>query len=65
MGLRVQSGASVGTEPLCFPALVTVPSMGYALVQEPFVPPQLVAVRKQVSTRQISSGLCSPPSEAG
>uniref|UniRef100_A0A8U8C6V9 alpha-mannosidase n=1 Tax=Geospiza parvula TaxID=87175 RepID=A0A8U8C6V9_GEOPR len=28
-------------------ALVTVPSMGYALVQEPFVPPQPVAVRKQ------------------
>uniref|UniRef100_A0A8C3DIV2 alpha-mannosidase n=1 Tax=Corvus moneduloides TaxID=1196302 RepID=A0A8C3DIV2_CORMO len=33
-----------GTETL---ALVTVPSMGYALVQEPFVPPQPVAVRKQ------------------
>uniref|UniRef100_A0A8C5NS73 alpha-mannosidase n=1 Tax=Junco hyemalis TaxID=40217 RepID=A0A8C5NS73_JUNHY len=33
-----------GTETL---ALVTVPSMGYALVQEPFEPPQPVAVRKQ------------------
>ncbi|KFO82043.1 Alpha-mannosidase 2C1, partial [Cuculus canorus] len=34
-------------EPLCFPALVTVPSMGYALVREPLMPTQPVAVRKQ------------------
>ncbi|XP_074956010.1 alpha-mannosidase 2C1 isoform X1 [Phalacrocorax aristotelis] len=33
-----------GTETL---ALVTVPSMGYAIVREPYVPPQPVAVRKQ------------------
>ncbi|XP_008941963.1 PREDICTED: alpha-mannosidase 2C1, partial [Merops nubicus] len=33
-----------GTETL---ALVTVPSMGYALVREPLLPPQPVAVRKQ------------------
>ncbi|XP_040979556.1 alpha-mannosidase 2C1 isoform X3 [Aquila chrysaetos chrysaetos] len=33
-----------GTETL---ALVTVPSMGYAIVREPLLPPQPVAVRKQ------------------
>ncbi|KFV05117.1 Alpha-mannosidase 2C1, partial [Tauraco erythrolophus] len=33
-----------GTETL---ALVTVPSMGYAIVREPLVPPQPVAVRRQ------------------
>ncbi|KAM7103654.1 alpha-mannosidase 2C1 [Ciconia maguari] len=33
-----------GTESL---ALVTVPSMGYAIVREPLLPPQPVAVRKQ------------------
>ncbi|XP_052664162.1 alpha-mannosidase 2C1 isoform X2 [Harpia harpyja] len=33
-----------GTETL---ALVTVPSMGYAVVREPLLPPQPVAVRKQ------------------
>lgn len=39
---------------------MTVPSMGYALVQEPLVAPQPVKVYEGVSTMQISSGLCSP-----
>lgn len=34
---------------LCFPALVTVPSMGYAIVREPVLPAQPVTVRRQVS----------------
>uniref|UniRef100_A0A663MFH8 alpha-mannosidase n=1 Tax=Athene cunicularia TaxID=194338 RepID=A0A663MFH8_ATHCN len=46
------SGTDIGTEPLCFPALVTVPSMGYA-VREPLLPPQPVAVRRQVSTTAV------------
>uniref|UniRef100_A0A8C0BGD3 alpha-mannosidase n=1 Tax=Buteo japonicus TaxID=224669 RepID=A0A8C0BGD3_9AVES len=55
---------NVGAEPLCFPALVTVPSMGYAIVREPLLPPQPVAVRKQVSTTAVVLRSVCPASKS-
>lgn len=57
-GQHTETVADVGTEPLCFPALVTAPSMGYAVVREPLLPPQPVVVSKQVSTTSNPGTLC-------
>lgn len=51
VGQHCVSGEAIRTESLCFPALVTVPSMGYTIVREPVLPAQPVAVRRQVSKR--------------
>uniref|UniRef100_A0A8B9QFG5 alpha-mannosidase n=1 Tax=Apteryx owenii TaxID=8824 RepID=A0A8B9QFG5_APTOW len=41
------AGGDGGTDSLSFPALVTAPSMGYAIAKEPLLPPQPVSVMKQ------------------
>uniref|UniRef100_A0A8C0BGA1 alpha-mannosidase n=1 Tax=Buteo japonicus TaxID=224669 RepID=A0A8C0BGA1_9AVES len=45
-------------------SLVTVPSMGYAIVREPLLPPQPVAVRKQVSTTAVVLRSVCPASKS-